>query len=129
VLEGAKVYSGLAVDDLAKAKSFYAETLGFEVEDELPGLRIALPGGATAVAYQKANYQAPDFTLLYFAVDDIDEAVDELTARGVTVERYDNLPAPQDEKGILRGLAVRQGPDIAWIKDPAGNILAIEQRA
>lgn len=41
------------------------------------------------------------------------------------VEFYDNMPAPQDEKGILRGKAANQGPDIAWFKDPAGNILSV----
>ncbi|MEP6665043.1 MAG: hypothetical protein ABJA81_01230 [Nocardioidaceae bacterium] len=46
-------------------------------------------------------------------------AVDQLTARGVAFEKYDGL----DEKGIYRD----QGPDIAWFKDPAGNILSVLQ--
>jgi hypothetical protein len=64
---------------------------------------------------------------LNFVVGDIDEAVDELVKSGVVFERYDNMPGPQDEKSILRGLAANQGPDIAWFKDPAGNILAVLQ--
>ena len=52
-------------------------------------------------------------------MDDIDRAVDELTERGVRLERYDGLEA--DEKGIHRG----EGPYIAWFKDPAGNILSV----
>jgi catechol 2,3-dioxygenase-like lactoylglutathione lyase family enzyme len=121
-------FNGFSVDDLAKAKAFYNETLGLNVTEEVvAGLRISLPGGHTAFAYPKDDHRPATFTILYFVVDDIDEAVDELAARGVTFERYDNLPAPQDQKGILRGLAVKQGPDIAWFKDPAGNILGVEQ--
>jgi hypothetical protein len=60
-------------------------------------------------------------------VDDIDAAVDELTGRGVNFEHYDDLPAKPDAKGILRGRSVHQGPDIAWFKDPAGNIISVLQ--
>ena len=56
---------------------------------------------------------------------DVPLSVDELVAKGVVFERYDNMPAPQDEKGVLRGKAANQGPDIAWFKDPAGNILSV----
>jgi hypothetical protein len=60
-------------------------------------------------------------TIVNFPVDDVASAVDELTARGVSFERYEG--AEQDEKGIFRG----QGPPIAWFKDPAGNILSVLQ--
>ena len=63
--------------------------------------------------------ETPTFTILNFEVDNIDEAVDDLTARGVRFEGYDGLPA--DEKGVMRG----NGPSIAWFKDPAGNILSV----
>jgi hypothetical protein len=69
--------------------------------------------------YPKPNHTPADYTILNFPVDDIDKAVDELAARGVQFERYGNLS--QDEKGIARG----EGPDIAWFKDPAGNVLAV----
>ena len=45
--------------------------------------------------------------------------MDELISRGVEMERYEGFD--QDEKGIMRG----QGPDIAWFKDPAGNVLSV----
>jgi hypothetical protein len=54
-------------------------------------------------------------------VDDIEEAVDGLAARGVSFERYDGFD--QDDKGIFRAT----GPYIAWFKDPAGNILSVLQ--
>lgn len=116
-------FSGFSVNDLAKARAFYAGTLGLPVDDEGGGLRLHLPGGATAFAYPKDTHQPATYTMLDFVVDDIDVAVDALTSRGVRFERYEGMP--QDEKGIMRGRAQNMGPDIAWFTDPAGNILAV----
>jgi len=117
--------SGFSVNDLAKAKAFYTQTLGLQVVEEGVGLRLHLPGGGTAFAYPKDDHQPATFTLLDFVVDDIDEAVDELKSRGVSFERYAGMS--QDEKGIMRGISQHMGPDIAWFKDPAGNFLAVLQ--
>ena len=118
-------FSGFSVNDLAKAKEFYTQTLGLKVVEEGVGLRLHLPGGGTAFAYPKDDHQPATFTLLDFVVDDIDEAVDELKSRGVSFERYAGMS--QDEKGIIRGISQNMGPDIAWFKDPAGNFLAVLQ--
>jgi catechol 2,3-dioxygenase-like lactoylglutathione lyase family enzyme len=123
MLKAKAAFSGFSVDDLATAKEFYAETLGLKVDNEGIGLRLQLPGGGTVFAYPKDNYQPATFTILNFVVDTIDEAVDELTNRGVQFEHYEGIPT--DEKGILRGISKNKGPDIAWFKDPAGNILAV----
>lgn len=127
MLKSVTSFSGFSVDNLVKAKQFYTEVLGLTLGDETMGLQFELPGGGTVFAYQKDNHQPATFTILNFVVADIDQAVDELTNQGVTFERYPDLPAPQDNKGVLRGLAANQGPDIAWFKDPAGNILAVLQ--
>ena len=118
-------FSGFSVNDLAKANEFYTQILGLKVVEEGGGLRLHLPGGGTAFAYPKDDHQPATFTLLDFVVDDIDEAVDELKSRGVRFDRYEGMP--QDQKGIMRGIAQNMGPDIAWFKDPAGNILAVLQ--
>ena len=118
-------FSGFSVNDLAKSKEFYTETLGLKVDNEGVGMRIQLPGGGTVFFYPKDDHQPATFTILNFVVENIDEAVDELKSRGVTFDRYGS--APQDEKGILRGLSQQMGPDIAWFKDPAGNILSVLQ--
>ncbi|HSX35779.1 MAG TPA: VOC family protein [Patescibacteria group bacterium] len=120
-------FSGFSVDDLAKAKEFYTKTLSLELTDEKMGLQFTLPGGGTLFVYDKKDHQPATYTALNFVVEDIDTAIDELTEQGVTFEHYDNMPAPQDDKGVLRGLAVNEGPDIAWFKDPAGNILSVIQ--
>lgn len=121
------VFSGFSVQDLAQAKDFYTNTLGLELANEEMGLRLNLPGGGQVFVYDKADHAPAMFTILNFVVEDIDSAVDELTKGGVVFERYNDMPFEQDEKGIARGLAANQGPDIAWFKDPAGNILAVLQ--
>ena len=116
--------AGFSVDDLTKAKAFYQETLGLNVDRDGVGLRLHLPGGGTVFAYPKKHHQAATYTILNFVVGDIDDAVDELTSRGVRFERFDDGPKA-DVKGILRGRSQNLGPDIAWFKDPAGNVLAV----
>lgn len=118
-----KAFSGFAVDDLQKAREFYAETLGLKVSmlDEEQGLMVLhLADDRDTFVYAKPDHTPATYTILNFEVGDIDKAVDELGARGVTFERYEGFE--QDEKGIARG---PQGPDIAWFTDPAGNVLAV----
>jgi catechol 2,3-dioxygenase-like lactoylglutathione lyase family enzyme len=118
-------FSGFSVNDQAKAKEFYTGTLGLDLVDESMGLRFKLPGGGQVFVYPKDDHQPASFTILNFVVDDIDAAVTELSEHGVKFERFPG--APQDDKGIARGKAAKMGPDIAWFKDPAGNILAVLQ--
>jgi predicted enzyme related to lactoylglutathione lyase len=113
-------FSGFAVDDIDTARSFYGETLGLKVTDEEMGiLTIHLAGDRPTIVYPKPDFTPATYTILNFQVDDIDAAVDELASRGVQIERYEGFD--QDERGIMRG----NGPDIAWFKDPAGNILSV----
>jgi hypothetical protein len=83
-------------------------------------LMLHLSGGTDVVIYPKANHAAATFTVLNFPVDDVERTVDELTARGIRFEQYEG-DIKTDAKGIHRG----GGPDIAWFKDPAGNILSV----
>ena len=117
-----KAFSGFAVDDLERAREFYGETLGLDtsVLDEENGLMVLhLAGGRDTFIYRKPDFEPATYTILNFQVDDVEKAVDDLSARGVRFERYDGFE--QDEKGIAHDM----GPDIAWFKDPAGNILAV----
>jgi catechol 2,3-dioxygenase-like lactoylglutathione lyase family enzyme len=125
MLENARPYSSFAVPDPQEARRFYGETLGLEVEELDPEnglLSLKLPGGRDTLVYPKPDHEPANFTILNFQVDDVEAAVDELTSRGVTFERYEGFD--QDEKGISRGM----GPEIAWFTDPAGNILAVHSR-
>jgi catechol 2,3-dioxygenase-like lactoylglutathione lyase family enzyme len=119
MLANSKAFSGFAVADVEQAKAFYAETLGLEVTEEHGLLTLHLAGDRPTIVYPKPDHEPANFTILNFPVDDVEAAVDELTARGVRFERYEGFP--QDEKGIMRG----HGPDIAWFKDPSGNVLSL----
>jgi len=120
-----KATNGFAVDDVEAAKRFYGETLGLgttDLSEEFGVMSIQLAGGRDTLVYRKDDFTPATYTILNFEVDDIDAAVDELTAKDVTMERYDGFD--QDEKGIARG----PGPNIAWFKDPAGNVLSVLQQ-
>lgn len=127
MIQAQSAFSGFSVDSLGEAKRFYAQTLGLSVDENPMGLQLKLPSGGTVFIYPKDDHQPASFTILNLVVADIEATVDELIKSGVTFERYDNLPAAQDERGILRGRSANEGPDIAWFKDPAGNVLSILQ--
>jgi catechol 2,3-dioxygenase-like lactoylglutathione lyase family enzyme len=116
-----KAFSGFAVDDVEKARQFYGETLGLKTSEENGLLMLHIAGDRVTLVYPKPNHTPADYTILNFPVDDIEAAVDELTSRGVSFERYEGME--QDERGIMR----EGGPYIAWFKDPAGNVLSVLQ--
>lgn len=120
-----KANSGFAVNDLKAAKEFYEGMLGLRVEDlslEHGVTMLKLSGGYDVLMYLSADMTPASYTMLNFEVDDIDAAVDELSGRGVVFERYEGFQ--HDEKGIVR----EPGPQIAWFKDPSGNVLSVLQQ-
>jgi catechol 2,3-dioxygenase-like lactoylglutathione lyase family enzyme len=121
MFESTKAFSGFAVDDLEQARQFYTGTLGIPTSEQYGLMTLHLAGGRDTLIYPKDDHTPATYTILNFPVDDIEKAVDELTARGVRFERYEG--AEQDDRGISRG----GGPYIAWFTDPAGNILAVLQ--
>jgi catechol 2,3-dioxygenase-like lactoylglutathione lyase family enzyme len=121
MLANTKAYSGFAVDDLDKARTFYGETLGLETSEEHGLMWLHLAGGRDILFYQQPDVTPASYTILNFQVDEIDGAVDALAARGVRFERYEGIA--QDERGVSREL----GPSIAWFKDPSGNVLSVLQ--
>lgn len=122
MFENTKAYSGFAAPDIEAARRFYADTLGVRVTEEHGMLTLHLAGGERpTLIYPKPDHAPANYTILNFPVDDVEAAVDGLAERGVSFERYDGMG--QDERGIARG----EGPDIAWFKDPAGNILSVHQ--
>ena len=120
-----KAFSTFSVDDLEQARQFYTLTLGLEVSDTPEGgLALQLGGGGHLFIYPKPNHTPATFTVLNFPVADIDRAVADLAGRGVSFESYEG-EMKTDDKGIFRGASGGKGPNIAWFKDPAGNILSV----
>jgi len=114
-------FSSFSVNDLGKAKTFYGKTLGLDISESPEGLQLKLADSFNLFLYPKPNHTPATFTVLNFAVDDIDDAVDELNRLGIRLEKYDQAEIRTDAKGIMRG----NGTQIAWFKDPAGNILSV----
>ena len=125
MLKESKAFSGFSVNDIDKAKQFYEETLGLQVDkmEEMGGLlTIHINGnGNNILVYPKPNHEPATFTILNFPVTNIEETVKELKAKGVKFESYDSEYLKTDDDNINRS----GGPKIAWFKDPAGNILSV----
>ena len=119
-----KSFTTFSVKEVAEAKKFYSEKLGISVRDEKEGGFSLDLGGRSVYLYPKRDHSPATFTVLNIPVTDIDAAVDELKSRGITFETYGGDIAT-DEKGIFRGGEKGNGPNIAWFKDPAGNILSL----
>jgi catechol 2,3-dioxygenase-like lactoylglutathione lyase family enzyme len=119
MFENTKAFSGFSVNDIPAAKQFYGDTLGLRVSEENGMLTLHIAGDRDTLVYPKDDHTSATFTILNFPVEDIEQAVDELTGRGVSFEHYEWV----DEKGINR----QGGPLIAWFTDPAGNILSVLQ--
>ncbi len=121
MLRESPAFSGFSVDDVARARTFYAETLGIEVSEENGMLTLALGSGGRVLVYPKDDHTPATFTVLNFPVPDVEAAVGWLTGRGVRFERYEGTAIETDARGIFRG----GGPLIAWFTDPAGNVLSV----
>lgn len=120
-----KAFSGFSVNDLAKARQFYGETLQIKITElaEMNVLQLHIAGSNALVIYEKTDHTPASFTILNFPVSDVKMAVEELKALGVTFESYDWPGFKTDTDHIFRG----GGPLIAWFTDPAGNILSVIQ--
>ncbi len=119
MFESTRAFSGFSVDDVPRAREFYGETLGLKTSEQDGMLLLHIAGDRDTLVYPKDDHAPATFTILNFPVDDIDQAVEQLNARGVTFERSEYT----DEKGVMR----EHGPLIAWFKDPAGNVLSVLQ--
>ena len=122
VLTDAKAFPSFSVDNLDKAKTFYRDTLGLHVSESPMGLELDVGASNKVFIYPKPDHKPATFTVLNFPVDDVTEAVDQLKSAGVRFETY-NLPELKtDSQGIARD---GDGTEIAWFKDPAGNIFSV----
>ncbi|HEX8079878.1 MAG TPA: VOC family protein [Jatrophihabitans sp.] len=120
MFDTAQAFSGFSVNDVDAAKKFYGETLQVPFTEDHGMLKLHLGPGKDVLVYPKGDEHVPaEYTMLNFAVDDIDSAVEKLRSVGITPEPFDGV----DDKGVMR----LGGPPIAWFKDPAGNICSVIQ--
>jgi len=109
----------LAVTDMEAAKKFYGGTLGLEEGKGAPGGTFYKSGNGGVFVYPSQYAGTNKATAVAWGVDDIEAAVEELKAKGVTFEHYEDMP----ETTIEGDIHVMGGFKSAWFKDPDGNIL------
>jgi catechol 2,3-dioxygenase-like lactoylglutathione lyase family enzyme len=122
MLEFAEVVTFIASTDLARARAFYEGVLGLPVERQARFACSFRGGGVTVRLTLVEQVQPPPYTVLGWAVPDIEDTVRILMSRGVEFERFDDLD--QNEWGIWEAV---DGAQVAWFKDPDGNILSLTQ--
>jgi catechol 2,3-dioxygenase-like lactoylglutathione lyase family enzyme len=109
--------------DVACAKHFYQETLGLQLLSEEPPFALVFSANGIMLRLVMAKELPPRFgTALGWRVVDIGSVVAELSAAGVTFERYPSMP--QDQLGIW---TAPTGAKVAWFKDPDGNLLSVSE--
>lgn len=123
VLDETAAEATLPVQDLDRARTFYADRLGLTPTSEGPvGLRYRLPDGTRFRLFRSAGSASGTHTQLAFMVQDIDAVVSELKSRGLRFEEYDT-----PRLKTVDGIADLGYSRAAWFKDTEGNLLGIGQ--
>ena len=123
MLQKSPIYAYIPAKDVARARKFYEDKLGFKVKEEVEGGVVYEFGRGTACfLYQTPNAGTSKASQAFWQVDDIEREVTELKSRGVKFEEYD-MPNMKRRNSIYTG----GGAKAAWFKDSEGNILAVIQ--
>jgi catechol 2,3-dioxygenase-like lactoylglutathione lyase family enzyme len=124
MLNTARLQTIVCTARMAEATRFYEDVLGLSCTGVSLGVRVFHVGGAELRLSPVPTLTPSEHTVVGFAVTDLAEAVAMLTARGVRLERFTNFP--QDARGVLR---MPDGTQVAWFRDPDGNLLSVVQYA
>ena len=122
MMSSRKPISFIATSDPDAARSFYADVIGLELVESSPYALVFSDGGHMLRVQIVADFQAPPYTAHGWQVTYIDGTIAELTAKGAHFEQFDQLD--QSPEGVWKSPG---GPKIAWMKDPAGNILSLSE--
>ncbi len=123
MLQSSPLYAYLPVQDVARARQFYEQKLGFRAESEQAGgVTYKFANGTACFLYPTPNAGTSKASQAFWQVEDVDREIEELKARGVVFENYD-MPGERSPSGAITAGGARA----AWFKDTEGNILAIVQ--
>src|SRR5690348_16122773 len=123
MLQSAPLHAYIPAKDVARARRFYEQKLGFTPGREVAGGVTYEFGGHTACfVYPTPNAGSSNASQTFWRVSDIEREVAELKSRGVEFESYD-MPGEKSPSGVLTA----GGAKAAWFKDSEGNIMAIIQ--
>jgi predicted enzyme related to lactoylglutathione lyase len=121
MLQKSPMYAYLPAKDVARARRFYEQKLGFRAKEEVAGgVVYEFAGGTGCFLYPTPNAGTSLASQAFWQVADVEREVAELKEKGVTFEHYD-MP------GMKGDFATGGGAKTAWFKDTEGNILAIVQ--
>jgi predicted enzyme related to lactoylglutathione lyase len=124
MLQNSPLYAYIPAKDVARARQFYENTLGLKPKEEYAGGVIyEFRKGTACFLYPTPNAGTSRASQAFWQVDDVEQEVAELKARGVVFEEYD-MPGVKVRNSIATG----GGAKTAWFKDSEGNILAVSQR-
>jgi catechol 2,3-dioxygenase-like lactoylglutathione lyase family enzyme len=123
MLQKSPMYAYIPATNVARARQFYEQKLGFKPGREIAGgVHYECGEGTGAFLYPTPNAGTSQASQAFWQVEDVEREVAELEARGVTFEEYD-MPGLRTKNGIFTG----GGAKTAWFKDTEGNILAVVQ--
>lgn len=108
-------FSGYSSNNIGACIAFYRDVIGLEISETMGGFNFEANGQKVFV-YPKDDHQPATFTVLNFVVPNINDAVDELVAKGVTFLRYDNMPGDQDERGVCAARMLAWGQTSLGLK-------------
>ncbi len=122
MLQDSPIYSYMPANDVARARAFYEEKLGFKAKQEINGgVVYEFAKGTACFLYPTPNAGTSKASQLFWDVKDVEAEVAELKSRGVEFEKYD-MPGTD-----ANGITTAGGAKAAWFKDSEGNIMAIIQ--
>jgi len=123
MLQNFPMFAYIPAKDVARARGFYEQTLGFKPKQEIAGGVLYEFANSTACfLYPTENAGTSQASQAFWQVDDVEREVAELRARGVTFEDYD-MPGDKSASGVITA----GGAKAAWFKDTEGNIMALIQ--
>jgi predicted enzyme related to lactoylglutathione lyase len=126
MLQTSPMYAYIPAQDLARARRFYEQKLGFVPKQEIAGgVVYQFAEGTACFLYPTPNAGTSQASQAFWQVADVEREVAELKGRGVTFEQYD-VPGGQKSPS---GVVTAGGAKAAWFKDSEGNIMAIIQDA
>ena len=128
MLGAAKLAAFVPTTDGGRAKAFYVDVLGLRFVSDDQFALVVDANGITVRVSKVREFTPQQFTVLGWEVSDIEKTVTDLSAKGVTFEKF-GLPG-QDELGIWTAPVVDNatgGARVAWFKDPDGNVLSVTQ--
>ena len=131
MLKDGRVATRIPVQDLDRARRFYADKLGLEASEERPGGLLYRCASGDFALFESAGASSGTFTQMGWEVDDIESTVAELKARGVEFEEVD-VPGLETRDGIAEVAGNYpskggKGERAAWFRDSEGNMLGIGQ--